>query len=126
MNIRSLAGSSRIGASTGILAVLVLIFAGSIAAFGQQTTGTIVGTVKDPQGAVVNTATVKATNLDTGYSRSAPVNGYGEYRIDYLPVGKYNVDATAAGFERFVQKNIALDVDQELTVDITLAVGAQS
>jgi hypothetical protein len=126
MNIRSLAGSSRIGASTGILAVLVLIFAGSIAAFGQQTTGTIVGTVKDPQGAVVNTATVKATNLDTGYSRSAPVNGYGEYRIDYLPVGKYTVDATAAGFERFVQKNIALDVDQELTVDITLAVGAQS
>ncbi len=126
MNIRSLAGSPRIGASTGILVALVLIFAGSIAAFGQQTTGTIVGTVKDPQGAVVNTATVKATNLDTGYSRSAPVNGYGEYRIDYLPVGKYNVDATAAGFERFVQKNIALDVDQELTVDITLAVGAQS
>ena len=105
---------------------LVLILAGSVAAFGQQITGTIVGTVKDPQGAVVNTATVKATNLDTGYSRSVPTNGYGEYRIDYLPVGKYNVDATAAGFERFVQANVALDVDQELTLDITLAVGAQS
>ena len=113
-------------AGARFLMALVLIFAGSIAVFGQQITGTIVGTVKDPQGAVVNTATVKATNLDTGYSRSAPVNGYGEYRIDYLPVGKYNVEATAAGFERFVQKNIALDVDQELTVDITLAVGAQS
>jgi hypothetical protein len=59
---------------------------------------------------VVNTATVKATNVDTGFSRSAPVNGYGEYRIDYLPVGKYTVEATAPGFERFVQKNIALDV----------------
>ena len=113
-------------AGARFLMALVLIFAGSIAVFGQQITGTIVGTVKDPQGAVVNTATVRATNLDTGYSRSAPVNGYGEYRIDYLPVGKYNVEATAAGFERFVQKNIALDVDQELTVDITLAVGAQS
>jgi hypothetical protein len=105
---------------------LVFIVAGSIAAFGQQTTGSIVGTVKDPQGAVVNTATVRATNLDTGYSRSAPTNGYGEYRIDYLPVGSYTVDASAAGFERFVQKNVALDVDQELTVDISLAVGAQS
>ena len=122
MNIRSLAGRK------GAKAVLALFFVitGSIAAFGQQTTGSIVGTVKDPQGAVVNTASVKATNVDTGYSRSAPANGFGEYRIDYLPVGKYSVEATAAGFERFVQKNVSLDVDQELTVDITLAVGAQS
>jgi hypothetical protein len=90
-------------AGARFLMALVLIFAGAV--FGQQITGTIVGTVKDPQGAVVNTATVKATNVDTGYSRSAPVNGYGEYRIDYLPVGKYTVEATAAGFERFVQKN---------------------
>ncbi len=41
-------------------------------------------------------------------------------------MGKYTVEATAASFERFVQQNIALDVDQELTVDITLAVGAQT
>ena len=122
MNIRNLAGSAR------ALAVMALVFmiAGTTAMFGQQITGTIVGTVKDRQGAVINTATVKATNVDTGFTRSAPTNGYGEYRIDYLPVGKYTVEATAAGFERFVQKNIALDVDQTLTIDITLAVGAQS
>jgi hypothetical protein len=99
---------------------------GGILAFGQQTTGSIVGTVKDQQGAVVTTATVKATNVDTGYSRSAPANGYGEYRIDYLPVGAYTVEVTAPGFERFVQKNLALDVDQTLTVDMTMAVGAAS
>ena len=67
---------------------------------------------------------MKATNLDTGFSRSAPANGYGEYRIDYLPVGKYTVEATAPSFERFVQQNVSLDVDQTLTVDVTLAVGA--
>jgi hypothetical protein len=109
-----------------VVVALVFMITGSIVAFGQQTTGSFVGTVKDPQGAVINTATVKATNVDTGFSRSAPANGYGEYRIDYLPVGRYSVEASAAGFERFVQKNLALDVDQELTVDITLAVGAQS
>ena len=92
----------------------------------QQTTGSIIGTVKDQQGAVINTATVKATNVDTGFSRSAPANGYGEYRIDYLPVGKYTIEATAAGFERFVQENLALDVDQTLTVEVKLAVGAQT
>lgn len=112
------------GISTRVVVWLALMITGSIAAIGQQITGTIVGTVKDPQGEVVNTATVQATNLDTGFSRSVPTNGYGEYRIDYLPVGKYNVEATAAGFERFIQKNVALDVDQELTVDITMAVGA--
>jgi hypothetical protein len=119
MNIRSLAGS----ASARAVVALVFILTGSFAAFGQQITGSIVGTVKDQQGAVVNTATVKATNLDTGFSRSAPANGYGEYRIDYLPVGRYTVEAVAPSFERFVQKNVALDVDQTLTVDVTLTVG---
>ena len=111
----------------GALGRLALFLAWAfLPAAGQQTTGSIVGTVKDQQGAVVSSATVKATNLDTAFTRSAPVNGYGEYRIDYLPVGRYTVEATAPTFERFVQENIALDVDQTLTVDIKLIVGAQS
>lgn len=122
MKLRSMAGR----ASLGVAMALVFMIAGSMVAFGQQITGTIVGTVKDSQGAVVNAATVKATNVNTGFSRSAPTNGIGEYRIDYLPVGTYTVEATASGFERYVQKNISLDVDQELTVDITLAVGAMT
>ncbi len=108
----------------GRLAMLLAL--ACLPAAGQQTTGSLVGTVKDQQGAVVNSATVKATNLDTGFSRSAPVNGYGEYRIDYLPVGRYSVEATAPSFERFVQQNVALDVDQTLTVEIKLVVGTQS
>ena len=62
--------------------------------------------------------------METGFSRSAPTNGYGQYRIDYLPVGRYTVELEASGFRRFVQQNIALNVDQTLTVDITLSVGA--
>ncbi|MGD1063317.1 MAG: carboxypeptidase-like regulatory domain-containing protein, partial [Terracidiphilus sp.] len=124
MNTRNLARYSRLCASVRIVAALVFIITGSIAAFGQQITGSILGTVKDPQGAAVTTATVTATNVDTGFSRSAPANGYGEYRIDYLPVGRYTVEAKAPSFERFVQQNVALDVDQELTVNIALVVGA--
>jgi hypothetical protein len=126
MNTRRSARGFLASAGTRIFAVLVLFLGMSLAGLAQQTTGSIVGTVKDPQGAVVNTATVKATNVDTGFSRSAPTNGYGEYRIDYLPVGKYTVEASAAGFEHFVQKNIALDVDQVQTVEVTLSVGAQT
>jgi hypothetical protein len=104
-----------------LLVGLALLPAGA-----QQTTGSLIGTVKDAQGALITTATVKATNVDTGFSRSAPANSYGEYRIDYLPVGSYTVEATATGFERFIQKNIALDVNQTLAVNLILAVGAAS
>src|ERR1035441_829237 len=99
--------------------VAVLMVASFVSIHAQQTTGSIVGTVKDQTGALVNTASVKATNVDTGFSRVAPANGYGEYRIDYLPVGKYSVEVAAAGFERFVQQNLSLNVEQTLTLDVT-------
>ncbi|MGD0682809.1 MAG: TonB-dependent receptor [Terracidiphilus sp.] len=126
MNTRNLARYFRVSASARVLATLVFILTCSVIAFGQQVTGSIVGTVKDQQGAMITTATVKAINVATGFTRSAPANGYGLYRIDFLPVGKYSIEVVAAGFERFVQQNLALDVDQTLTVDATLTVGAQN
>jgi hypothetical protein len=107
-----------------LLAVLLLASLASLHA--QSTTGSIAGTVKDPTGAMVNTASVKATNLDTGYSRVVPTNSYGEYRIELLPVGKYSVEVTAAGFERFVQQSLYLNVDQTLSLDVAMTVGVQS
>jgi len=108
------------------IATIVLVLSFSSLLHAQQTTGSIVGTVKDQTGAVVPAATVKATNVETGFSRSAPTNGYGQYRIDYLPVGGYTVELEAAGFRRFVQESIVLNVDQTLTVDIALSVGAST
>ena len=113
-------------ASIRFLALLFLVVGTSLTAISQQITGSIVGTVKDQQGAVVNSATVKATNSDTGFTRSVPSNGYGEFRIDYLPVGKYSVEATAANFKTFVQKNVVLTVDQTQTMEIVLEIGAQT
>ena len=126
MNMHNFARYLRLCASARIIVALIFILTGSIIALGQQVTGSIVGTVKDQQGALITTANVKAINVDTGFTRSAPANGYGEYRIDFLPVGKYTVEAVAAGFQRFVQQNLALNVDQTLTIDITMTVGAQS
>ena len=84
------------------------------------------GTVKDEQGAVVPGASVKATNADTGFSRVATTANDGAYRIEYLPIGKYNVDGRMAGFKKFVQQNVVLAVDQAQTLNVTLAVGASS
>ncbi len=113
-------------AGTPLRALLVLILCGGLNAYGQQITGTIAGTVKDEQGAVVTSATVKATNIDTGLSRSTTVTADGTYLIQYLPVGTYTVEVNAAGFKRFVQENIVLTVDQTQALNVTLSVGVQS
>lgn len=92
----------------------------------QQITGTIVGTVKDTQGALVAGAAIKATNVDTGYSRSAVADALGAYNIQYLPVGKYTIEVEAPGFKKFRQENLILTVDQTQTLSVTMDVGTQS
>jgi hypothetical protein len=126
MNIRRTARSILASAGTRILAVLVLLTGFSLAAFSQQITGSITGTVKDGSGAVISTANIKATNIDTGFSRAVSANEYGEFRIDYLPVGTYTVEVTASNFKKFVQKNVVLTIDQTQTLEVTLAIGEQS
>jgi hypothetical protein len=111
---------------TAILAMglLALILASKVSA--QQITGSIAGTVKDERGAVLPGASVKATNVDTAFSRVATTANDGAYRIEYLPVGSYNVEVEMPGFQKFVQQNIVLAVDQTQALNITLAVGASS
>lgn len=108
------------------IVLLVLAVSGSLMALGQQITGTIAGTIADGQGAVVAGATVTATNVNTGLSRFATTDSTGGYRIQYLPVGKYNVEAAAQGFKKTTQQNIVLTVDQTQTLNMTLTIGAQT
>ena len=107
-----------------ILAVLALFLSVSLTGFAQQITGSIAGTVKDESGALVTTANIKATNVDTGFTRETNVGADGAYLIQYLPVGNYTVSASAQGFKSFVQKNLLVTVDQTTALEITLAVGA--
>jgi carboxypeptidase family protein len=110
----------------GVVTMGLLILSCALNARAQQITGSIVGTVKDEQGAVVSGAAVKATNVDTGFSRLVTTAGDGAYRIEYLPVGKYDVAVEMQGFQKFVQQNIVLAVDQTQALNVTLAVGASS
>ena len=112
--------------SVGALFFALLVLGGSLISSGQQITGSISGTVKDEQGAMVTTATIKATNAETGLSRSTTTTAEGAYLIQYLPVGTYTVEVNSAGFKRFVQQNVVLSVDQTQALNVTLAVGAQT
>jgi len=103
-----------------ILAVAVLGFSAST--FAQQ--ATIVGTVTDPSGAVVPNVNVTITNTDTGVSRTIPTNDAGQYVAPDLPIGHYNIKASASGFKVAEQKGIALTVGDRIRVDFQMQMGA--
>jgi hypothetical protein len=126
MKIRRLARHFLSSASTPFRALLILILCAGLNAHAQQITGTIAGTVKDTQGAVVTSATIKATNVDTGLVRSTTTTTDGAYLIQYLPVGNYKVEVSASGFKRFVQENVVMTVDQTQALNVTLSLGVQS
>jgi hypothetical protein len=92
-------------------------------ALAQTPTGTILGGVKDTQGAVVPGATVTATNLGTQYFRTTVTDGAGEYALRLLPVGNYMLVVTLAGFKSFTQTGILLEVGRNARVDATIELG---
>ena len=95
----------------------------SPSAYGQANTGTILGTVTDPSGAVVPGAMVTATNVATGISKEFETNADGSYRIGYLIPGTYEVSVELTGFKRSVETRVP-QVDDKALVNLTLEVGA--
>jgi len=99
---------------------LILGFASIVRA--QVTTGTISGTVTDPNGAVVTVAEVKATNLATDASRSTTSDGDGHFAFTLMQPGRYRVDVTAQGFQTY-QAELVVNITQTTTVDARLTPG---
>jgi outer membrane receptor protein involved in Fe transport len=102
---------------------LVVLFC-SLASFAQ--TGSIVGTVTDSSGAVVQGADVTVRNTATNETHKATSSASGSYSISELPIGPYEVTARKEGFKLFRLPSIELSVAQALTVDPKLAPGAAS
>jgi carboxypeptidase family protein/TonB-dependent receptor-like protein len=110
--------------------VLVAVVAGlnfvSVNAVGQQITASIRGTVLDPSGAVVQAATVTAKQIETGLKREAITDRQGEYVLVELPIGHYQLEVQAKGFQTYLQQGISLDVNETATVGIHLKLGAET
>lgn len=104
---------------------VVLMLGLSLAAFGQSqsTTGLIQGTVVDPNGAVVNGATVVVKNQDTGFERTVTTNSDGFFSAPLLPLGRYTVTTTAGGFSKSVLENVEVSVGQTLSLKVEMKVG---
>jgi hypothetical protein len=103
--------------------LLTTIAASNLAA--QQITGSIRGTVVDPTGAIVQSATVTAQQVETGLLRTVAADHEGAYVLEELPVGHYQLTVQAPGFEQYVQQGISLDVNETATVSVHLRVGSE-
>src|SRR5580658_862837 len=88
------------------------------------TTGSISGTVTDTQGAIVSGAHVELRNTLTGVIQSITTDSAGFYNFPSLSLGNYDVTFENAGFEKFVQTNVVIDVDTARRVDAALRPGS--
>ena len=89
----------------------------------QVETARIIGTVKDPTGALIPAASITITNVETNISTSTTTHADGSYESVPLRIGSYRVSAGSSGFKHMVREGIVLQIQQTAVVDFTLEVG---
>jgi hypothetical protein len=102
------------------IAIISFLFAS--VAFGQTGLGTITGAITDPDGGIVEGATVQAKNAETGKIYTAASSRTGGFTLSQLPAGSYEVSVPAVGFKfsRYTQKDIAVQAGQITRTDLRL------
>jgi outer membrane receptor protein involved in Fe transport len=106
--------------------VLTVLLVGTSVAFGQGiVTGSISGTVLDPQGAVVAGASVRATQVETGREFNTTSSKGGVIQLPSLPPGTYKVVVEVKGFATYSGQNVMVDVGKDTALGaIELRVGS--
>lgn len=95
----------------------------SLTAWGQQTLGSINGTVTDTSNAVIANVQVQAKNLGTGLVVNAKTKNDGSFNIVDLPIGTYSVTVSKDGFKTEVHSDILVRGNLATTVNTTLQAG---
>src|SRR5438128_12271623 len=121
----SMARATRCHASKGLWVIALcfsLLMAGRLA-MSQLPTATILGTVKDPTGAVIPGTSITAKSVETGLTRTGVSAEDGSYRLSALPVGSYEVRVELPGFRTEVRSGLTLTVSQEAVLNFALQPG---
>ncbi|HZI67205.1 MAG TPA: TonB-dependent receptor [Thermoanaerobaculia bacterium] len=104
---------------TALLVVLAGLVLMPVAA-SADTTGEILGTVRDADGTPLPGVTVTVTSPSLQGVRTATTDSSGEYRIPLLPPGQYNVAVTMSGFEGLTRESVVVALDQATRVNAEL------
>src|SRR5688500_12977040 len=109
-------------ANTGqifLLCLLIVTFA--TAALAQNNKGAIVGTVKDPNDALVSKAKIKVTSVKNGEVREAETSDDGTFTVTNLEPGAYNVTVEASGFQTVSVEAVQVETNARLPLDVKFA-----
>jgi Carboxypeptidase regulatory-like domain len=107
-----------------------LLFAATVclalpsALFPQSTAGRLLGRVADPSGAVLAHVKVTLTNEATAISRTVETSDAGDYNFVEVVPGAYTLQFELTGFKKNVQKGVIVDINQVVTLNSTLQIGA--
>ncbi len=107
-------------------ALAALLIASQSSISGQGLYGSLVGSVTDPSGAVVPSASVVVTDVGTGQIRQDKTDQSGRYNVVNLNPGNYTVAISAPGFRKEEQTNVVITPNTVSRIDVHLVVGQQS
>ncbi len=112
--------------NTLVLVAACLTLAWCIPSAGQVLKGSISGTVVDPQGAVVPSAQVKATEIATGKIFTTTTDNSGLFRFSLIPAGSYKVEVSAARFKTSVESDVQVVAGSDKSLgNVKLSVGGK-
>ena len=100
------------------LASLLLILSTCVSMFAQSDRSQITGTVSDPAGAVIANAPVQAKNINTGLEYQTNSTATGNYTLNELPVGRYELTVAVPGFKKYVRQGLDVLAAQTYRIDI--------
>ena len=135
MRQRNIASGSRVarllglpGMHTAVVLLLMMFSFGVLGKYAEAQTsyGSIVGTVADPSGAVVEGATVVLRNTVTNASQTVVTGATGSFSFINLNPSSYDVTASKGGFQALTQSGINVEVGAIVRADVALKLGTQA
>ena len=105
-----------------LLGGVAIVAAFALTSRAQSNAGTVVGTITDQNGAVIQNATVRLANVIAKYAQVAATNEHGAFRLIDVPYNSYVLTVEATGFERAtrevtVKSNLVVRVDVQVAVN---------
>jgi len=105
-----------------VVALLLIVLCAAFHSLAQGDTGRLQGTITDPSGAALTSATVEVRNTGTGRSVTSTTNDLGYYSVSALPPGHYRIEVSATGFQKSIRE-LNMQVAQIGVADFQLLVG---